>query len=45
MPAGKHRIEIIYQPWSFRIALYFSLAAFFSLLALMLIKVKKPEQI
>ena len=45
LPAGKHRIEIVYQPWSFRIALYFSLTAFFSLLALALIKVKKPEQI
>jgi len=45
LPAGKHRVEIVYRPRSFRIALYFSLAAFLSLLALALIKVRKTEQI
>jgi hypothetical protein len=45
LPAGGHRIKIIYQPWSFRIALYFSLASLFSLLAVALVKGGKPGQI
>jgi hypothetical protein len=44
LSAGKHRIEIIYKPWSFAIALYASLATVMALVVFAALKFQRPEE-
>lgn len=44
-PAGKHHLKLVYRPWSFRIALYFALVSFITLLAFAFLKFKPENEV
>jgi len=40
VPKGKHRLELVYEPWSFRIGLYFAIGSLAFLFLLAAVKVR-----
>lgn len=45
VPAGKHHLKMIYRPWSFRVALYYSLISLLMLLVLVFLKRKTRREV
>ena len=44
LPAGKQSIKVIYQPWSFALALYASLVSLLALVFFAALKFRRPEK-